>query len=126
MLAVPTDMLVRRAIVTEIGDRSISPWRWHHCLIFFDISYALTLSMAKTPYYGLGHDHLSLRLVGSWARLIWIFVLNLGSLAHRDIARIPELREAVLADFFTCGICSAVRYIPVVAHVDPILLGPPV
>ena len=114
------------AIVTEIGDCGIRPWRWHHCLIFFDISYALTLSMAKTPYYGFRHDHLGLWLVGSWARFIWILVLNLGSLAHRDIARISELREAVLADVFTSGICSAVRYIPVIAHVDPFLLGPPV
>jgi hypothetical protein len=114
------------AVVTKIGDRSICPWRWHHCLIFFDVSYALTLSMAKTAYYGLRHDHLGLGLVGSWTRFIWILVLNLGSLAHRDIARIPELREAVLADVFTSGICSAVRYIPVIAHVDPFLLGPPV
>ena len=126
IFAVPTDLLVRGAIVTKIRDRSISPWRRHHCLIFLDVSYALTLSMAETPDYGLWHDGLSMRLVRSWARFIWIFILNLRSVAHRDIARIPELRETVLTDVFASWIRSAVRYAFVVAHVNPILLGPPV
>jgi len=114
------------AIVTKISDRGIRPWRWHHCLVFFDVSYALTLSMAKTSYYGLRHNRLGLGLIRSWTWFIWIFVLNLGSVAHRDIARIPELREAVFTDFFASGIRSAVRYASVVAHVDPILLGSPI
>jgi hypothetical protein len=126
MFAVPTELLMRRPIVTKIRDRSICPWRWHHSLIFFDVSYALTLSMAKGLDYGLWHNHLGMGLVRSWPRSIGIFVLNLGSMAYRDVARIPELREAVLANIFVSGICSAVRYAPVEAHVDPILLGPPV
>jgi hypothetical protein len=114
------------AIVTKIRDSSICPWRRHHCLIFFDVSYALTLSMAETSDYGLRHNCLRMGLVRSWPRFIWIFILNLGSVSHRDIARIPELREAVLTNVFASGISSAVRYAPVVAHVDPILLGPPI
>ena len=114
------------AIVAKIGYRGVRPWWWHHCLIFFDISYALTLSMAETPHYDLRHDHLIMGLVSSWAGLIGIFVLNLRSVAYRDIARIPELREAILADIFAYGIRSAVRDTPVDAHVDPIMLRPPI